>query len=177
MTSALRGVVTSDSSDLDPRALRDELEGFVLHESRVLDQHRYDEWSDLFAADGVYWVPAMLNQESPTNHISLFYDDKATIKVRVARLRHPQIHVQTPASRVCHVLSRVTVLPSDHSLGLYDVECSFSMLEYRTGWGVRNYGGRFQHTLRRNAEGFEIVMKRVDLINCDDTFPALAVPF
>ncbi len=175
MTSALRVEENADSPDTNPRALREELEDFVLHEARLLDEHRYEEWSDLFAADGVYWVPAIPNQESPATHVSLFYDDKASIKVRVSRLRHPLIHVQTPASRVCHVLSRVMVMPGGR--GLYNVECSFSMLEYRLDLGQRIYGGRCLHALRRNANGFEIVMKRVDLINCDGVFPALAVPF
>src|SRR5260221_4127403 len=167
MTSALRVATPAHSTDSDPRALRDELEDFVLHEARLLDDHGYEEWSGLFAADGVYWVPASPEQESPATHVSLFYDDKAPLEVRVARLHHPQIHVQTPPSRTCHILSRVTVLPSDPSRELYDVEFSFSMLEYRPGWGQRTYGGRCRHTLRRTADSFEIVMKRVDLINSD----------
>ncbi|MBM3596658.1 MAG: aromatic-ring-hydroxylating dioxygenase subunit beta [Alphaproteobacteria bacterium] len=159
------------------RKLRDELAEFVRHEVQLLDERRYDEWASLFAADGVYWVPAQLDQASPTTHVSLFYDDRATIQTRVTRLRHPQIHVQTPHSRTIHTVSNFRTPTRDRASGLTTIESNFLMLEYRPGWPQQLFGGRYRHTLRRTKGGYEIVMKRVDLVNCDGTFPALSVPF
>ena len=34
-----------------------DLIGFVVHEARLIDQHRFEEWLDLFADDGYYWMP------------------------------------------------------------------------------------------------------------------------
>jgi hypothetical protein len=51
------------------------------------------------------------------------------------------------------------------------------MLEYRPGHEQRVFGGRYQYRLRRRGEAFSIAWKRANLINCDGTFPALAVPF
>ena len=34
-----------------------DLVGFVFHEARLIDQHRFEEWLDLFADDGHYWMP------------------------------------------------------------------------------------------------------------------------
>jgi benzoate/toluate 1,2-dioxygenase beta subunit len=161
---------------MDP-LLREAIAAFVLDEARLLDDRRYEEWAALFAEDGAYWVPAKPDQPDPLEHVSLFYDDKPNILARITRLRHPQIHVQTPASRVCHVLSEVRVEQADEAANAFAASASFVMLEYRPDWGQRLFGGRVYYRLRRARGSFEIVLKRVDLVNCDGTFPALAVPF
>jgi benzoate/toluate 1,2-dioxygenase beta subunit len=157
--------------------LREAITTFVLDEARLLDDRRYEDWAALFADDGVYWVPAKPDQPDPLEHVSLFYDDKPNIVARITRLRHPQIHVQTPASRVCHVLSEVRVEEADEAANAFAASASFIMLEYRPDWGQRLFGGRVHYRLRRRRDSFEMVLKRVDLVNCDGTFPALAVPF
>jgi len=153
-----------------------EIEAFVLRECRLLDLQLYEEWAELFALDGHYWVPATRDQLSPHNTVSLFYDDKQTIEGRIARLRHPNIHTQTPPSRICHVVTDVNAV-KDVEQNLLCAYSSFHILEYRPGSDQRLYGGRFEHTIRRRKNGFEIVMKRVNLLNCDAPLPALAVPF
>jgi benzoate/toluate 1,2-dioxygenase beta subunit len=49
------------------------------------------------------------------------------------------------------------------------------MVEYRDDT-QRAFAGRQQHRLRRHGDTFLIVQKRVDLINCDGAFEAMAVP-
>ena len=49
------------------------------------------------------------------------------------------------------------------------------MVEYREDQ-QRTFAGRQQHRLRRDGASFRIVQKRVDLINCDSAFEAMAVP-
>ena len=46
--------------------MRAELEAFVLAEARLLDERRFAAWLELFAEDGVYWVPSALGQVSAT---------------------------------------------------------------------------------------------------------------
>ena len=36
---------------------REELIQFVLDESRLLDECKYEQWLDLFLEDGMYWMP------------------------------------------------------------------------------------------------------------------------
>jgi len=45
-----------------------------------------------------------------------------------------------------------------------------------SGRAAAHLAGRQRHRLRREGESFRIVQKRVDLINCDAAFEALAVP-
>ena len=150
-------------------------EEFLIHEAALLDARRFRDWMALFAEDGTYWVPAAPNQESPFDQASLFYDDRELMKTRVERLEHPRIHVQTPPSRTAHLVGNVIVEQADEAKGEYVIGSTVIMVEYRDDT-QRIFAGRQHHRLRRNGDGFRIVQKRVDLINCDAAFEAMAVP-
>jgi benzoate/toluate 1,2-dioxygenase beta subunit len=146
---------------------------FLIQEAHLLDERRFREWMGLFADDGTYWVPAVPNQESPFDQASLFYDDRELMKTRIDRLEHPHIHVQTPPSRTAHLVGNVIVEQTDE--GEFLVRSTFIMVEYRDD-RQRTFAGRQSHRLRREGASFRIVQKRVDLINCDSAFEAMAVP-
>jgi benzoate/toluate 1,2-dioxygenase beta subunit len=146
---------------------------FLIQEAHLLDERRFREWMGLFADDGIYWVPAVPNQESPFDQASLFYDDRELMKTRIDRLEHPRIHVQTPPSRTAHLVGNVIVEQTDE--GEFLVRSTFIMVEYRDD-RQRTFAGRQSHRLRREGASFRIVQKRVDLINCDSAFEAMAVP-
>lgn len=154
---------------------RTPFEQFLIHEAALLDERRFRDWMDLFAEDGTYWVPAVPNQESPFDQASLFYDDRELMKTRVERLEHPRIHVQTPPSRTAHLVGSVVVAPDSAAKDEYLVNSTVIMVEYRDEQ-QRVFAGRQRHRLRRDGGGFRIVQKRVDLINCDSAFEAMAVP-
>jgi ethylbenzene dioxygenase beta subunit len=115
------------------------------------------------------------NQPSPLDQASLFYDDRDLMKTRIDRLEHPRIHVQTPPSRTAHLVGNVVVDEADEANGEYLVGSTVVMVEYRED-RQRLFAGRQQHRLRRDGGSFRIVQKRVDLINCDSAFEAMAVP-
>jgi 3-phenylpropionate/cinnamic acid dioxygenase small subunit len=150
-------------------------EDFLIHEARLLDARRFRDWMALFAEDGTYWVPATPDQKSPFAEASLFYDDRELMKTRVERLEHPRIHVQTPPSRTAHIVGNIVVEETDQAKGEYVVGSTFIMVEYRDD-AQRLFAGRQRHRLRRHGDTFRIVQKRVDLINCDGAFEAMAVP-
>ncbi len=154
-----------------------QLQEFIEHEAELLDEQRFDEWLELFADDGFYWVPARPGQESPLTHVSLFYDDKPTLKIRVERLKHPKIHSQTPRSKTVRVLSNFRMVPVADGSSEHCVTSKFVMLEDRPGVERRLFGGRYIHRIRAAADGLRIVSKRVDLTNCDQFFSSLTQPF
>ena len=158
-------------------ALLKELEEFVVNEARLLDERRFEEWEGLFTEDGIYWVPAKPDQESPRNHVSLYYDNRLSMRERIIRLRHPEIHAQTPPSRTCHFVTNVRLESVNSKANEYVVYSSLMMLEYRPGWEQQTYGGHNLHTLCREKGKLKIKLKRVNLINCDATMPAISVPF
>jgi 3-phenylpropionate/cinnamic acid dioxygenase small subunit len=154
---------------------RTPFEQFLIHEASLLDARRFRDWMALFADDGTYWVPAAPDQQSPFDQASLFYDDRELMKTRVERLEHPRIHVQTPPSRTAHLVGNTMVEQADEANGEYLIGSTVIMVEYRDET-QRIFAGRQHHRLRREGASFRIVQKRVDLINCDGAFEAMAVP-
>ncbi len=154
---------------------RTTFEDFIIHEAGLLDARRFRDWMGLFAEDGTYWVPAVPDQKSPFDQASLFYDDRDLMKTRIDRLEHPRIHVQTPPSRTAHLTGNVVIEDSDAAKSEYVIGSTVIMVEYRDD-AQRVFAGRQHHRLRRNGDSFRIVQKRVDLINCDSAFDAMAVP-
>jgi len=154
---------------------REPFADFIVHEARLLDERRFRDWMALFADDGTYWVPAVPDQQSPFDQASLFYDDRDLMRTRIERLEHPRIHVQTPPSRTAHLVGNVLIEAVDEAKGEVVVGSTVIMVEYRDEQ-QRVFAGRQRHRLRRDGASFQIVQKRVDLINCDSAFEAMAVP-
>ena len=158
------------------RMINDEVERFLLHEARLLDDRRFEEWVDLFTEDGYYWAPAKHEQENPDDEVSIFFDDRQIMEARFRRLRHPRVHVQTPPSRTCHFVTNILVDEADETSGIYRISSCFLMLEHRKE-RQRVFGGRCEHRLIRHNDTFQIAIKKPTLVNCDAVFDALAIPF
>ncbi len=154
-----------------------DIESFLIHEVRLLDERRFEEWMSLFAEDGYYWVPAAPDQTDPYEAVSIFFDDREMMRTRLARLDHPKIHSQIPASRTCHFVSNIDIEAASGADDGILVRSNLLMLEYRLDKQTA-YGGHCRHLLRVKPDGgYEIAWKRVDLINCDGIFEVLSVPF
>lgn len=145
-----------------------EAETFVLREARLLDEQRYAEWLDLFAEDAVYWIPTRPNQQSPHEALSIIYEPKSLLAVRIARLSRGEMHVQSPPSRTLHHVSAVEVSGDEARSALI-------VAEWRAG-EARWFAGRTIHRFRREATGLRIVLKRIDLIDGEAPHRAIAVP-
>ena len=154
-----------------------EVEQFLFHEVGLLDDRRFEDWTDLFTEDGYYWAPAEINQPDPASGVSLFFDDVPMMRIRFARLRHPRVHSQIPPSRTSHSISNVTAKRSGTG-DRVEVEARFQVLDYRPGHYQRAFGGKYEYVLSRGDAGrFRIASKKAIIINCDDVHLPVAVPF
>ncbi|HVL36203.1 MAG TPA: aromatic-ring-hydroxylating dioxygenase subunit beta [Burkholderiales bacterium] len=149
-----------------------ELIGFVLREARLLDERRFDEWYELFAEDGHYWVPASPHQPDPLNHNSLAYEDRLLLKLRIERLKSPLAYSQRPASRGHHLLQTPEVERSDPARGEHLTRTQLIYTETR-GDDSQRYAATAWHTLVATPAGLRIRLKRVDLLNCDAALPSI----
>jgi 3-phenylpropionate/cinnamic acid dioxygenase small subunit len=151
---------------------------FVNHELQLLDARRFEEWADLFTEDGYYWAPVSPEQTSPQEHVSLFFDDKSTMLTRIRRLRHPQVHVQTPPSRTVHLVSNFNITQPT-SQELIDVRCNFILFEYRPQKEQNLYGGFYEYNLIADpgSLNYWIKQKKATLVNSEDSFSSLAIWF
>jgi len=141
---------------------------FVIREARLLDEKRFDEWYELFAEDGHYWVPASPGQPDPLNHNSLAYEDRLLLKLRIERLKQPTAYSQKPASRCHHVLQTPEVEKSKKDEFL--IRTNFIYTETR-GDESQRYAAVAWHTLVGNP--LKIRLKRVDILNCDAALPSI----
>jgi len=141
---------------------------FVIREARLLDEKRFDEWYELFAEDGHYWVPASPDQPDPLNHNSLAYEDRLLLKLRIERLKQPTAYSQKPASRCHHVLQAPEIEKA--AKGEFLVRTSFIYTETR-GDDSQRYAAVAWHTLV--GDPLRIRLKRVDILNCDAALPSI----
>lgn len=157
-----------------------EVVAFLVHEARLLDERRFEEWMALFGENGIYWAPASVDQQSPLSEVSIFYDDHALMNQRITRLRHDRIHIQSPPSRTVHIVDNPAIKECDSLNGHLIVFSKFLMVEYRPSVpeGMqRIFAGDYRHTLKKSGTSFEIVEKKATLVNCDAAFAPMALYF
>jgi benzoate/toluate 1,2-dioxygenase subunit beta len=153
----------SQSSTLDP-LLSQAVADFLSLEARLLDEQRFEEWLALFDPAGHYWVPAAWAQRNPLDHVSIYYENVDLLRVRIMRLRHPRTEIMRPAPRTLHQVTNASI--DDIDGARLQVRAAFTMIEYRLN-EQRLFAGHCRYTLERAAASFKIVLKRVDLLNCD----------
>ena len=146
-----------------------DLIGFVVHEARLLDELRFDEWLDLFTEDGRYWMPLEYGQTDPILHNSLFYDDKLLLKIRIERLKGAKTYSQKPKTRCHHVLQTPIVDAMDPDGNRYLTFTPFHYLETRMDEQTL-FAGWSRHHLLMLDGALKMQLKRVDLVNCDSAF-------
>jgi 3-phenylpropionate/cinnamic acid dioxygenase small subunit len=151
---------------------RQDLIDFVVRESRLLDDKRYDEWNALFTDDAFYWVPLVPDQEDGLNHTSHLYEDKLLRELRIERLKSPRAFSQQPPSRCHHLLQMPTVEIFEPESNRYVVRSEFHYTESQ-GDELQFYVGSFFHTLTRMDGALRMTLKRVNLLNCDAALPAV----
>jgi benzoate/toluate 1,2-dioxygenase beta subunit len=151
-----------------------EIETFLVHEARLLDERRYDDWLALFTEEGWYWVPLEEGQADPKETVSLMYDDRRLLETRVRRLVQGKLHIQEPKSRTSRIVTNVSVETRDDNGAT--VRSKFVVTEYRRGVQL-TYAGTYYHRLVRAGGQFRIAWKKVEIVNSEDALPALVVPF
>jgi|GEM_PF-67437 len=152
---ALKAVATSG-------ALQDRIEQFLFRQSELLDNKLWQDYIDLFADDGVYWMPALPEQTEWEGSASIFAEDKLLMSVRMGRVTHPNAWSQAPMWATNHVVGNV-VIESETGKEVV-VRSRFHMMELRRD-NVRHFGGTYRHTLVKHSGGFRIKLQRVDLFN------------
>jgi 3-phenylpropionate/cinnamic acid dioxygenase small subunit len=149
-------------------------EQFLMHEARLLDESKFDDWLALFTMDAWYWVPSEPNQNNPHDTVSLMYDDRRLLETRIRRLASPRMYSQEPRSRCSRIVANVTI--EDVEGRAATVRSKFLMIEYRREQ-QRLFAGTAFHRLVQIDGAIRIAWKRVDLVNCDAPMDGLTQPF
>jgi benzoate/toluate 1,2-dioxygenase subunit beta len=142
---------------------RSVVEDFLYMEARLLDSQQFEEWMSLSSEDALYWVPAGRDDIDPTRHVSIIHDDKASMAIRVKRLRSGFAFAQDPASRVHRLISNVRILSEDEVANKLEVTCMMLLVELaRKKQTIHTAYCEF--SLTTSGEPWSILRKKVNLL-------------
>jgi 3-phenylpropionate/cinnamic acid dioxygenase small subunit len=147
--------------------LQRRVEQFLFYQAELLDTKCWQAYIDLFADEGVYWMPARPEQTEWLDSASIFAEDKQLMTVRMGRITHPNAWSQAPLWETNHVLGNVVI--EELAATRIRVRSRFQVLELRRDQ-LRSLAGVYRHTLLRRGENFEIELQRVDLMNAQAPF-------
>ncbi|MDQ1500467.1 MAG: hypothetical protein QOI86_3807 [Actinomycetota bacterium] len=161
------------TTGVDTDLLR-EIERFVFLEARLADEGDYDGWEALWTDDGVYWIPANGDDIDPTTQMSIIFDNRSRIALRVRQLKSDKRHAQNPKSRLRRILGNIEILETDPpDEGDLVVGANFFVYESRDR-GTTMWAGRTEYRLRRVDGPWRMARKKVMLVDNDRALSTLA---
>jgi benzoate/toluate 1,2-dioxygenase beta subunit len=149
---------------------RQQIENFLYHEARLMDEHAYDEWLSLWTNDALSWVPCNEDEIDPQRHVSIIYNNHARLEDRIERLKGSAAYSQEPKSWLRRVVSNIEIEEGDN--GEVIVYSNFNLTELRRG-KQDTFAGRTIHKLPSDGAGFKIAYKKVLLVNNDEVIDNL----
>jgi 3-phenylpropionate/cinnamic acid dioxygenase small subunit len=163
MFMTLAAIVPENSAveQVNENVLR-QIEQFLFLEARLQDTHAYDEWEALWTDDAIYWIPANGADTDPEKDMSIIYDNRSRIGVRIGQLKTGRRHTQTPRSELARIISNIEIAArADNE---FEVRANAFIFEDNlrgeTTWAARN-----EYRLRLVDGQFRMVRKKVSLVN------------
>ncbi|MBI3373698.1 MAG: aromatic-ring-hydroxylating dioxygenase subunit beta [Betaproteobacteria bacterium] len=148
-------------AEIDETLLR-EVTRFIFREARLQDDHAYDAWEALWADDGIYWVPANGEGGDPEREMSLIYDNRSRIALRIKQFQTGKRHTQMPRSRLRRIVSNVEILARDAD----SVRVTANAVVYESNArGETVWPSRNEYLLRRVDGELRMALKKVVLVN------------
>jgi 3-phenylpropionate/cinnamic acid dioxygenase small subunit len=144
---------------------RDMFRSLLERETRLLDQHRYQDWLKMFTPECVYWAPGRPDGGDPRTEIAVIFDDRRRLEDRVFRLCTGYAWSQAPRSRTVRLVTNVEVF-STAEANRRMVRANFLISEF---WDneTRLLSGWFGYNLEHAGDGWLIQAKQINLIDCD----------
>ena len=142
------------------------VEQFLYQQAELLDGKQWQGWIDLFAPDGIYWMPPERSYKTWDGQPAIFAEDRNLMEVRMRRVLHPDAWSQRPLWETNHVVSNVRIRDSGKALV---VRSRFHMMELRRD-DVRHFAGSYTHHLKKTRDGFRIKLQRVDMTNAQAAY-------
>lgn len=161
----------SENSVAEAMTLHHAVSQFIYREAQLQDDHQYDAWEALWTDDAIYWVPANGMDIDPEREMSIIYDNRSRIALRVSQFHTGHRYSQEPASGLRRTVSNIEV----EQLGNGEIEAKSNAIIFESNlrgehiWATRNI-----YRLRREGDGFRMAKKTVLLANNDKPLYTLA---
>ncbi|MDB5969666.1 MAG: ring-hydroxylating dioxygenase subunit beta [Hydrocarboniphaga sp.] len=150
--------------DANDSLLLCEIEQFLYHEARLADDHQYEAWESLWTEDGVYWIPANGEGGDPEQVMSIVYDNRSRIALRIKQLLTGKRLSQTPRSGLRRIVSNVEMLGRENQ----DLRVTANAFVFEsTLRGDLVWASRNEYRLRRVGGELRMAYKKVTLVNND----------
>ena len=159
------------NGDLARLLLKEEIEAFLYREVELLDERRYEDWLELFTEDAHYFMPMRRNVPHDEREreftragldVNWFDEGKDTLSRRVKQILTGIHWAEEPASRICHLISNVQVLPGA-SPDEVAVKSRFLVYRNRVETETDFLVGKRDDVLRRVNGAWKIARRRIVL--------------
>ncbi len=152
-------------------AMRTAISDFIVRECELLDGGDLLAWLDLFAPDGIYWVPLTERQDNPQDFVSIIYENVALLRMRIGRSQHPNAHGMAEPIRTSRMIANLIF--DEPASDRIRVSARFTLAEWRRDHS-RHFSGKYTYLLDL-AGPIRIVSKRVDIINSQDPLESIQI--
>jgi 3-phenylpropionate/cinnamic acid dioxygenase small subunit len=146
-------------------AERERFRALIEREARLLDQLDFDAWLSMYSPACIYWVPSTPSGGDPRREIAISFDDRRRMEDRIYRLRTGYAWSQAPVSRTVRMVSNVEVFAAAVASNRM-VRSNFLISEFRPD-GIRFLSGWCGHHFAERSGRWEIEVRQVNLIDCD----------
>jgi benzoate/toluate 1,2-dioxygenase beta subunit len=153
---------------------REEIEQFLYHEAKLLDERRWSEWLDLFTDDAIYWIPRWVSEtktvENPEDDLNILYLDRNRLGVYVKRILTGLAYTYEPPARTTRLISNILI--GEKTKDYVQVFAKFFMHMFRAQphelYGPRMqefFSGDLEYKLTKINGKIKIKFKKIVLIN------------
>lgn len=155
--------------------LRLDAEAFLVHEARLLEDRRYEEWLELFDAGIRYWAPVRITREDTPDILDdhglcHFDDDLQTLGIRIGSLRSKKAWAEIPPSRTRRLITNVQI--ADVGEDRVTVRSNFLVHRSRLADIENQFVGSRDDVLVKHDDSWKIASRRIVLdcvvINTDN---------
>lgn len=147
-----------------PLEVQRAVEQFLYRQAELLDTKQWDAFIELFAPEGIYWMPAHPHQATGDGEPSIFFEDRDLMTIRMKRILHPRAWSQKTEWGTSHLVSNVVIEKFDDQSGEAVSRSRFHLMEFRRD-ASRHFAGSYIHRLVKGADGYRIGLQRVDMVN------------
>lgn len=158
-----------EMSPQEKMLLQYEVEQFLYHEARLLDERKFEDWLALLTDDIHYWMPIRRttmardvgNEFTRPGAMAFFDDDKNFLQLRVKKTSANNAWSEDPPSRTRHFVTNIRIVDiQDEDIA---IEANFHLYRTRLDCDEDSWIGHRKDVLRRVDGSFMLARRHIFL--------------
>lgn len=162
--------VSEAATPVEAMAFHYRIEQFLYREAQLLDDWAWSEWLSMFTEDIRYWMPVRKNRlrrqrntsEIPDGiEMAHFYDDHASLALRVQQMESGKHWSEDPPSRCRHLVTNVRIDRANSQATEFGVRSNFVLYRNRLETETDLWAGERRDVLRIAGDSFQIARRTI----------------